>query len=30
MENRVEIDAVQFPSLLEPGYRSCQPRDLPC
>lgn len=29
MEGRVEIGAVQFPSPLEPDYRSCQPSDLP-
>jgi hypothetical protein len=29
MDGKTKIDAVQFPSPLEPDYRSCEPHDLP-
>jgi hypothetical protein len=29
MEGKAEIDAVRFPSPLEPDYRNCDPHELP-
>lgn len=30
LEGRAEIDAVRFPSPVEPDFRSCLPHELPC